>query len=248
MNAAIECIETTSAHIQPLRQLFLHENNFEFIYNKCHDYGWAKCWLFTYDGAEIGYGAIWGSITRENRDAVFEFYIIDTYRSFTNKIFADFCTASKAIYIEAQSNDKMLAPLLFQHAVNINAEAILFRDAYESRLKAEALLLRESTREDDAAGNDDEYVLLLDGKIIGGGGLMLNYNMPYADIYMHIKEPFRQKGYGSWLVQELKKAAYRMHRVPAARCNINNQISKSTLQKAGFTPCGFILKGDIKTS
>ena len=37
-----------------------------------------------------------------------------------------------------------------------------------------------------------------------------------------------------------------MGRVPAARCNISNNASKATLIKAGLTPCGFRLKGDIK--
>jgi RimJ/RimL family protein N-acetyltransferase len=44
----------------------------------------------------------------------------------------------------------------------------------------------------------------------------------------------------------LKKEIYRMGRVPAARCNISNRASKATLLKAGFTPCGFRLKGTIK--
>lgn len=75
---------------------------------------------------------------------------------------------------------------------------------------------------------------------------MLNYNFPYADIYMQVNEPFRRKGLGSFLVQELKAEAYRIGRVPAARCNIDNKISKATLLKAGFKICGFRLKGNIQ--
>ena len=75
---------------------------------------------------------------------------------------------------------------------------------------------------------------------------MLNYNIPYADIYYEVKENFRQKGFGSLIVQELKKEIYLMGRVPAARCNIRNRASKANLLKAGFRVCGFILKGDIK--
>ena len=78
------------------------------------------------------------------------------------------------------------------------------------------------------------------------GGLMLNYNMPYADIYYEVNENYRQKGLGTLMVQELKKAAYEMGRVPAARCNIRNIISKYTLLKTGFTVCGCILKGAIQ--
>ena len=75
---------------------------------------------------------------------------------------------------------------------------------------------------------------------------MLNYNMPYADIYYEVNENYRQKELGTLMVQELKKAAYEMGRVPAARCNIRNIISKYTLLKAGFAVCGCILKGAIQ--
>ena len=74
---------------------------------------------------------------------------------------------------------------------------------------------------------------------------MLNYNFPYADIYMEVKENYRGRGYCGLIVQELKKLVYAQGRVPAARCNIKNQLSKSCLQKAGFKPCGFLLKGEI---
>jgi len=74
---------------------------------------------------------------------------------------------------------------------------------------------------------------------------MLNYNMPYADIYMEVKEHARRKGYGSLMVQELKKEIYLRRRVPAARCNIRNQASKATLLKAGFSISGTWLKGNV---
>jgi RimJ/RimL family protein N-acetyltransferase len=78
------------------------------------------------------------------------------------------------------------------------------------------------------------------------GGFMLNYNHPFADIYMDVKEEFRQRGLGSLMVQELKKEIYKAHRVPAARCNIKNTISRATLIKAGFRLCGYLLEGKIK--
>jgi hypothetical protein len=81
---------------------------------------------------------------------------------------------------------------------------------------------------------------------VASGGFMLNYNFPYADIYMDVKEPFRRMGFGSLIVQELKKEIYLMQRIPAARCNINNKASKATLLKAGFKVCGGILKGELK--
>lgn len=75
--------------------------------------------------------------------------------------------------------------------------------------------------------------------------MMPNYNMPYADLYYDVPEQHRQKGFGGFMVQELKKAAYQMGRVPAARCNIRNNASKATLLKAGFRICGWRINGKI---
>jgi RimJ/RimL family protein N-acetyltransferase len=83
---------------------------------------------------------------------------------------------------------------------------------------------------------------------VASGGIMLNYNIPYADLYMQTREEFRQQGYATLIVQELKKIAYEMGRVPAARCNIHNRISQATLEKAGFRVCGFRLKGALQKS
>lgn len=96
-------------------------------------------------------------------------------------------------------------------------------------------------------GDDSEYVVEADGEIVASGGLMLNYNIPYADIYMQTREGYRRQGYATYIVQELKRTAYKMGRVPAARCNIGNRISQATLEKAGFRVCGFRLKGEIRS-
>jgi hypothetical protein len=47
------------------------------------------------------------------------------------------------------------------------------------------------------------------------------------------------------LVQELKRMCYAQGSVPGARCNVNNQASQATLQKAGFVPCGHIVFGNL---
>ena len=64
---------------------------------------------------------------------------------------------------------------------------------------------------------------------------------------MAVAEPFRRRGLGSYLVQELKRVCYRDGNVPAARCNTTNVASRKTLQKAGFVPCGHILVGSVTT-
>ena len=63
---------------------------------------------------------------------------------------------------------------------------------------------------------------------------------------MEVDERYWRRGYGSLLVQELKRTCYEMGRIPAARCNVTNVASRATLQKAGFLPCGRILRGVIR--
>jgi hypothetical protein len=61
-----------------------------------------------------------------------------------------------------------------------------------------------------------------------------------------VEEAHRRNGFGSFMVQELKREAYSMNKVPAARCNAGNTASKATLIKSGMRICGYILIGEIK--
>ncbi|MFT3750475.1 MAG: GNAT family N-acetyltransferase [Agriterribacter sp.] len=236
-----EVIKTGLNEILHLRVLFLQENNFQFIYDKCHTYGWADTYLFKLNGTSIGYGAIWGQNKREDRDAIFEFYIIRPYRKFASTFFLELLEISRAIFIECQSNDSLLSEMLYAFGKNINAEAFLFKDNFQTFFEID----RASVHKQQNNNTNPDYVLKYEDEVIATGGLMLNYNMPYADIYYEVNEQHRQKGFGSFLIQELKRQAYLSGRVPAARCNINNLISKATLLRAGFKICGFILKGEI---
>lgn len=242
----IKVLPVASIAIEELRVLFLQENHFQFVHNKCHLYGWADCYACIADDMPVGYGAVWGQSKREDRDAIFEFYIIQPYRKLANAFFKQLHTGSGAVYIECQSNDLLLSSMLYQHAQNINAEAILFEDHFRTDFSIPGVVFQKKEAEAHDRSDDRAYILQYNNEAAATGGLMLNYNMPYADIYYEVSENYRRKGLGTLLVQELKKAAYEMGRVPAARCNIRNIISKYTLLKAGFSVCGYILKGTIQ--
>ena len=92
---------------------------------------------------------------------------------------------------------------------------------------------------------NSEYILEHEAEIVATGSYVWNYNFPYIDMYYEVKEEYRRKGFGSLITQELKNEAYRMKRVPAARCNIKNNASKATLLKAGMKVCGYILIGEL---
>jgi GNAT superfamily N-acetyltransferase len=244
----LKVVKTVLDEIRDLRILFLNEGNFQFVCNKCHDYGWADTYLIFMDGIRVGYGSVWGTDKREDRDTIFEFYVLRPYRKFSNLIFPEFIKVSKPLYIEGQSNDLLLSSMLYEHSELVRPEAILFEDHTETSYHFPGIIFRKRTDSDEMGDDDSDYVLVKNDAVIASGGLMLNYNMPYADIYMQVKEPFRGQGLGSLIVQELKKAAYATGRVPAARCNINNQRSKATLLKAGLNICGYRLKGEVKKS
>ena len=80
------------------------------------------------------------------------------------------------------------------------------------------------------------------------GGFLTHYNPPFADLFMEVEQSHRRKGAGGYLVQELTKECYLGGRVPAARCNLENQPSRATLTKAGFRDCGFMLVGASRVS
>ena len=236
-----EIIKTDLATIEPLRSLFLSETKFQFIYNKCHAAGWSDVYLFNINDTHAGYGSVWGKDKREYRDTIFEFYLTGPYRRYATQIFAEFSKSSETGFIECQSNDILLTRMLFEHAGNINAEAILFEDCFETKQRIPGVSLIKTK----GSVIETEYSLKIDGEVVATGGYVWNYNFPYIDLYYEVKEEYRKKGFGSLIVQELKKEAYRLNRIPAARCNVNNLASQKTLAKAGMRVCGHILIGSI---
>ncbi len=235
--------------ILPLRKLFLQETNFQIRYNACHERGWTDSYLFTLDDVEIGYGSINGQKIK-NRDTIFEFYIIPPFRKFAGLIFPKLVDASGAGLIECQSNDFLLTSMLYEFSQNINADVALFADHVVTEHSNPGVVFRAVRKDDKAFDPKVElggYVLELKEEVIATGGFLLHYNLPFADLYIDVKEACRRKGFGSYILQEVKKQCYLAGRVPAARCNIKNKASRATLLKAGLKVCGFMLKGQIKT-
>ena len=90
-----------------------------------------------------------------------------------------------------------------------------------------------------------EWGLELAGEAVATGGLLFHYNRPYGDIYMEVAAPHRRLGFGSYLVQELKRICYEMGSVPAARCDPTNEGSRLALQRAGMFPCARIVRAEL---
>lgn len=242
----ITAVRTSLYEIEPLRVLFLHEANFQYVHNKCHLYGWADTYVFNIDGQVAGYGSVWGKANRADRDSIFEFYVLPNYRRWTRECFTALRLAANTPFIECQSNDKLITSMLFEQATNIYAEAILFEDDFTTNFPMGDRIFQKADIVESGHPDDRPYVMMEGKVVVATGGMFLNYNMPYADIYYDVHEAYRRIGLGTLMVQELKKAAYAMNRIPSARCNIKNMISKATLLKGGFRVCGHILQGELR--
>ena len=141
--------------------------------------------------------------------------------------------------------------MLYEFSQNIGADVVLFEDQVVTEYRNPGVVFRAARKSDepfDPKVELGEYVLELKGEVIATGGFLLHYNIPFADLYMDVRKDCRRKGFGNYLLQEVKKECYLAGRVPAARCNIENKASRATLIKAGLKVCGFMLKGDIKKS
>ena len=83
-----------------------------------------------------------------------------------------------------------------------------------------------------------DWLLEADGEIVATGGVYTHYNPPYGDISMEVDERLWRRGYGSYLVQELKRKCYEMGRIPAARCNVANRGFAGHVAEGGLSACG----------
>ncbi len=213
--------------------------------------GWTVTYMLNVDGVTAGFGSIALAGPWKDKPSIFEFFVLPEYRAHGFELFEALLVASNARFMEIQSSDVLLAVMLHTYARDIWSEKIVFRDAITTALPANGATVQKLTSYQDTWNaiaqrqGGAEYQLKLDGATIASGGLLFHYNVPYADIYMETVERFRRQGFGSYLVQELKRCAYALGSIPCARCDPANIASRETLQKAGLAPFAHILNGTI---
>ena len=242
--------KTTLTAILPLRKLFLQENNIQIRYNACHERNWTHSYLVKMRGRKVGYGAVKGKKDYlRDRDAIFEFYIIEAYRKYVDLVFEELMRLSGAKYIECQTNQSLLPELLFEFSRNIYADTILFADHNETDHNISGISFRKRKTGEVIVGMKEgdmgEFILEKKNEIVATGDFLTHYNSPFVDLFMEVKKEYRGAGLGSYILQEIKKECYLAGRKPAARCDIKNKTSKATLLKAGFKVCGYMLTGEI---
>jgi GNAT superfamily N-acetyltransferase len=228
-----------------LRGLFLQASNFQIRYDACHERGWSDSYIIEQNGLKIGYASVKGNDKIEERDTIFEFYVIPAFRNLAPLVFEELLKVSRATFVECQTNEPFLTSFAYTHGTQLSSDTILFSDDRVTHLRPKGATFRPKGEGElifkhytEPQGN---FVVERLGEVVATGGFLLHYNMPFADIYMEVREDSRRKGIGSFLVQEIKVQCYLAGRVPAARTGSNNVASKATLLKAGFEVAGHML-------
>jgi RimJ/RimL family protein N-acetyltransferase len=230
----------TVEEIAAWRDMYRREMNCQIVHDNMHARtGWTQPFLFEVNGATVGYGSILIGGPWTGTRTVFEFFVAPNDRAHVFDLFEGLLETSEATAMEVQSNDVLLTVMLHTWARSIVSEKIIFEDWLTTNWRFEGARVR---RRDEP---DQDWVIELDGVVAANGGILYHYNRPYGDIYMEVSEPYRRRGLGCFLVQELKRICYLLGSIPCARCNPDNIASLRTLQKAGFVPCAHILTGIV---
>ncbi|MEM8897640.1 MAG: GNAT family N-acetyltransferase [Bacteroidota bacterium] len=233
-----------------LRALYLQKLNAQSRYHACHERGWADEYGFFDSGQMVGYGSIKGFEELTDRDTIFEFFLLPAYRSVSKKVFTELKLISKATHAEAQSNDGFMSRMLYEFGKPVNTDVVLFQESRQTTIQKKDVVFRRRRERDEVLGDKNEpagdFVLEKEGRIIGSGGFLFHYNPPFADVFMKVVPECRNRGYGRYLVQEIKKECYLAGRVPAARCNLSNKTSRACLEAAGFEVAGYMLSTKLR--
>lgn len=242
---------TTFQHIHLWRDMYRLEMACQIVHDSIHiRRGWTQEYLLNIGNTAVGYGSVAIGGPWTNQPALYEFYVVPTERQWLFELFQALLTTCGVTTIEVQSNDALATVMLHAFSSHVTSEAILFHDKMTTALVVPGATVREPTASEASNADVEERqwrrVVEIDGGVAASGGVLFHYNRPYGDIYLDVEAPFRRRGVGSFLVQELKRACYEGGHVPAARCNTGNVASQRTLQRAGFVPCGHILKGVLE--
>ena len=237
----IDVAEVPLEEILPLRELYRREMNCQIVHDSLPGRGFGKLFLVRIDGRVAGYGFVMG-YRGEPKDLIREFYLLPRYRGYALPVFHQLIAKSQARRIEAQTNDVLLTLMLYDFATEITSNTVVFYDALTTGFAIPVATFREVTDADKERIFEHkveplgEWLVEEAGTVVATGGIALHYNLPYGDIYMEVDEPYRRRGFGSYLIQELKRVCYEMGRIPAARCNVGNVASPPRSKRLAYCP------------
>jgi GNAT superfamily N-acetyltransferase len=236
--------------ILAMRDEYRREMDCQIVHDSWHERGLTRSYLLRVDGETVGYGSV-GGAPSEPKDMVKEFFVRSHSRRAALPLFRQLAKTSGARRVEAQTNDLLLSLMLYDCAVDVSSDRILFADAALTVYAPPDVELRQiaDAERGRVFGHTAEPVgdwgLERGGEIVATGGILRHYNPPYGDIYIEVAASHRRQGLGSYLVQELKRICYESGVIPGARCDQDNISSRLTLQRAGLLPCARIVRGRL---
>lgn len=248
------CNLTSAEDVLPLRTRFREEMNCQIVHDSIHRrQGWTLSYLFQWSGTTVGFGLVAIGGPWKDKPTILEFYLLPAHRTRAFAFFEAFLASSGARFFEIQSNEPLSTAIALTYAQDVSSEKVVFRDGLTTELAVSGAVLQAVTAEEEIRlcierrQGGGEWLLKFEGKAAAKGGILFHYNRPYGDIYMEVDESMRRRGLGSYLVQELKREAYKFGAIPCARCSPNNAPSRKTLQRAGFIPFAHILIGSLRS-
>lgn len=242
---------TTLRDILLWRDMYRMEMACQIVHDSIHERrGWTDEYALFVNDTAVGYGSVAVGGPWKETPTAYEFYVVPHERLKLFDLFLALLGSSGAGRIEVQSNDVLATTMLHTFADPVTSESVLFHDKVTTSHRPPGAIFRApSAREAPDVPREQlkwRGVIEVEGTVAASGGILFHYNRPYGDIYMETTEPFRRRGLGAFLVQELKRVCHENGHVPAARCNPGNVASRGALQRAGFVPCGHILKGPVR--
>jgi len=247
---AVSVTPVSLADIATLRDAFRAEMATQIVHDSIHARrGWTTEWAINEANRLVGYCSVAVGGPWRDRPTFYESFVVPERRSRSFAFFEAFLESARPPAFEVQSSDVFTTTAALTYAREITIDRIVFRDGETTTYTIPGATVRRVTPMAQiqtaiaARQGGGEWVVELDGAVVGRGGILFHYNVPYGDVYMEIDEPFRRRGLGSYLVQELKRACRELGAIPAARCSPSNPASRHTLQRSGFLPCAQILAG-----
>src|SRR5690242_7599966 len=127
----IQVLGVEYREIQAMRELYRHEANCQIICDSLLARGLADPYIILMEGRRAGYG---GVRNRHDVGRLMEFYTLPHVRSLALPMFRELLAVSQATSIEAQTNMPLMVTMLYDCATDIDAESILFEDAFTTDL------------------------------------------------------------------------------------------------------------------
>lgn len=229
--------------ITAMRDAFCKEANCQIVRYSYLDRGFAYPMIVEEGGKVVAYGAI--GVTGDESTLV-EFYAQGRKATDFDELAKFFLQVTRVPMIEAQTNMPSMLALAERFGADIVLGPTLFENGSEAGLVNPGALFRPYQATDVIFPHNLEpvgdWVIESEGVIVATGGFFTHYNPPFADLYMEVMPAARRKGYGSYLLESLRRVCLDLGLMPAARCDHDNEASRRCLVRSGMQVCGHLVQ------